>query len=104
MVRLVGYLNLITRKYNNYLKWLDIVLTDMQCLVKYCHLRDYFVFVDPLTYRNVLKNPYSAYHPNVYHRKAKEELDAPIPNLCHVLQPFLEGFLDSGKTIPEYCA
>ena len=31
------YLNLITRKYDNYLKHLDRVLMDRQCLGKYCH-------------------------------------------------------------------
>ena len=33
-----AYLNLITRKYDNYLKQLNRVLTDRQCLGKYCHL------------------------------------------------------------------
>ena len=41
----------------------------------------------------------------MYHRKVKEEeLDALIPNLRHAIQPFLEGLLDSGKTILQYCA
>ena len=84
------YLNPITRKYDNYLKQLDRVLTDRQCLGKYYHLRDYFLLVDPLTYRNVLNNPFSAYHPTMYHRKSKEEeRDAPIPYFRHAVQPFL---------------
>ena len=35
---LLTYLNPITRKYNNYLKRLDRVLTDRQCLDEYFHL------------------------------------------------------------------
>ena len=54
---LLVYLNPITRKYDNYLKQLDRVLMDRRCLGKYCNLRDYFLLVDPLTYRNVLNNP-----------------------------------------------
>ena len=65
------YLNPFTRKYDNYLKRLDRVLTNKQCLSEYCHLRDYFLLVDPLAYRNVLNNPFSAYHPTMYHRKSK---------------------------------
>ena len=95
------YLNPVTRKYDNYLKWLDRVLTDRQCLGKYCHLRDYFLLVDPLAYRNVLKNPFNTYHPTMYHRKSKEEeRDTPIPYFRHAVQPFLQGLLDSGKTVP----
>ena len=99
------YLNPVTRKYDNYLKRLDRVLTDRQCLGEYYHLRDYFLLVDPLTYRNVLNNPFSAYHPTMYHRKSKEdERDTPIPYFRHAVQPFLQGLLDSGKTVPQYCA
>ena len=32
------YLNPVTRKYDNYLKRLDRVLTDKRCLGEYCHL------------------------------------------------------------------
>ena len=99
------YLNLVTRKYDNYLKRLDRVLTDKRCLGEYCHLRDYFLLVDPLAYRNVLNNLFSTYHPTMYHRKSKEdERDAPIPYFCHAVQPFLQGLLDSGRTVPQYCA
>ena len=99
------HLNPVTRKYDNYLKRLDRVLTDRRCLGEYCHLRDYFLLVDPLAYRNVLNNPFSAYHPTMYHRKSKEEeRDAPIPYFRRAVQPFLEGLLDSGKTVPQYCA
>ena len=73
------YLNPITKKYDNYLKQLDRVLMDTRCLGKYCHLRDDFLLVDPLAYRNVLNNPFSAYHPTMYHRKSKEEeRDSPV--------------------------
>ena len=100
-----SYLNPITKKYDNYLKRLDRVLTDTRCLGKYCHLRDDFLLVDPLAFRNVLNNPFSAYHPTMYHRKSKmEEHDSPIPYLCYSVQPFLHGLLDSGKTVPQYCA
>ena len=99
------YLNPITRKYDNYLKRLDRVLTDTWCLGKYCHLRDDFLLVDPLAYRNVLNNPFNAYHPTMYHRKSKEEeRDAPIPYFRHSVQPFLQGLLDSRKTVLQYCA
>ena len=99
------YLNPVTRKYENYLKRLDRVLTDMRCLGEYYHLQDYFLLIDPLAYRNVLNNPFSAYHPTMYHRKSKEEeRDAPIPYFRHAVQPFLEGLLDSGKIVPQYCA
>ena len=95
------YLNPVTRKYDNYPKRLDRVLTDKRCLGEYCHLRDYFLLVDPLTYWNVLNNPFSAYHPTMYHRKSKEEeRDAPIPYFRHAIQPFLQGLLDSSKTVP----
>ena len=84
------YLNPVTRKYDNYLKRLDRVLTNKGCLGEYCLLRDYFLLVDPLAYRNVLNNPFSAYHPTMYHRKLKEEeCDAPIPYFRHAVQPFL---------------
>ena len=87
----LAYLNPIIRKYDNYLKRLDRVLTDKRCLGKYCHLLDYFLFVDPLAYRNVLNNPFSTYYPTMYHRKSKEEeRDAPISHFCHAVQPFLE--------------
>ena len=100
-----SYLNPITKKFDNYLKRLDRVLTDTQCLGEYCHLRDDFLLVDPLAYRNVLNNPFSAYHPTMYHRKSKEEEnDSPVPYLRHSVQPFLQGLLDSGKTVPQYCA
>ena len=97
--------NPVTRKYDNYLKRLDRVLTDRRCLGEYCHLRDYFLLVDLLAYRNVLNNPFSTYHPTMYHRKSKEEeCDAPIPYFRCAVQPFLQGLLDSGKTIPQYCS
>ena len=100
-----SYLNPITKKYDNYLKRLDRVLTDTRCLGEYCHLRDDFLLVDPLAYRNVLNNPFSAYHPTMYHRKSKEEeRDSPVPYLRHSVQSFLQGLLDSGKTVPQYCA
>ena len=100
-----SYLNLITRKYDNYLKRLDRVLMDTRCLGEYCHLRDDFLLVDPLAYGNVLNNLFSAYHPTMYHRKSKEEeRDTPIPYFRHYAQPFLQGLLDSGKTVPQYCA
>ena len=96
----LSYLNPIIGKYDNYLKWLDRVLTNMWCLSKYCHLRDDFLLVDPLTYRNVLNNPFSAYRPTMYHRKSKEEeRNAPIPYCRHSVQPFLQGLLDSGKIV-----
>ena len=99
------YLNPVTRKYDNYLKRLDRALTDKRCLNEYCHLRDYFLLVDPLAYPNVLNNPFSAYHPTMYHRKSKEEeRDAPIPCFRHADQPFLQGLLDYGKIVPQYCA
>ena len=100
-----SYLNPITKKFDNYLKRLDRVLMDTRCLGEYCHLRDDFLLVDPLAYRNVLNNPFSAYHPTMYHRKSKEEEnDSPVPYLCHFVQPFLQGLLDSGKTVPQYCS
>ena len=99
------HLNPVTRKYDNYLKRLDRVLMDRRCLGEYCHLRDYFLLIDPLAYRNVLNNPFSAYHPTMYHRKSKEEeRDAPIPYFRRAVQSFLQGLLDSGKTVPQYCA
>ena len=105
MVRSVPHLNPVTRKYDNYLKRLDRVLMDRRCLGEYCHLRDYFLLVDPLAYRNVLNNSFSAYHPTMYHRKLKEEeRDAPIPYFRHAVQPFLEGLLVSEKTVSQYCA
>ena len=67
-----SYLNPITRKYDNYLKRPDRVLTDTRYLGEHCHLRDNFLLVDLLAYRNVLNNPFSAYHPIMYHRKSKE--------------------------------
>ena len=95
------YLNPVTRKYDNYLKRLDRVLMDKRCLGEYSHLRDYFLLIDPLAYRNVLNNSFSTYHPTMYHRKSKEEeCDAPIPYFRHAVQPFLQGLLDSGKTVP----
>ena len=85
-----SYLNPITMKYDNYLKRLDRVLTDTRCLGEYCHLRDDFLLIDPLAYWNVFNNPFSAYHPTMYHRKSKEEeRDAPVPYLRHSVQPFL---------------
>ena len=41
----------------------------------------------------------------MYHRKSKqEERDAPILYFRHAVQPFLQGLLDSGKIVPQYCA
>ena len=50
-----------------------MILTDMRCLSKFHHLRDYFLIVDLFADRNVLNNPYNMYHPNMYHRVAKKE-------------------------------
>ena len=95
------YFNPITRKYDNYFKRLDRVLTDRRCLGEYYHLQDYFLLVDLLAYQNVLINPFSTYHPTMYHIKSKEEeRDAPILYFCHVVQPFLQGLLNSAKTVP----
>ena len=78
---------------------------DMRCLGKYCHLRDNFLLVDPLAYRNVLNNPFNAYYPTMYHRKSKEEeRDAPVPYFRHSVQPFVQGLLDSRNFVPQYCA
>ena len=97
----LSYLNPIIRKYDNYLKRLDRILTNTQCLGEYCHLRDDFLLIDPLAYRNVLNNLFSAYHSTMYYRKSKkEECDAPIPYFCHAVEPFLQGLLDSRKTVP----
>ena len=96
----LAYLNPTTRKYDNYLKRLDRVLTDRRCLGKYCNLQNYFLLIDPLAYPNVLNNPFSTYHPTMYHRKSKEEREDPIPYFRHVVQPFLQGLLDSDKTVP----
>ena len=49
-----AYLNLITRKHDNYLKRLNRVVTNTCCLGEYCHLKDYFLIVDLLSHRNVL--------------------------------------------------
>ena len=66
---------------------------------------DYFLIVDPLSYWNVLNNSYSAYHPTMYHRQTKsKEFNAKIPYFQHAVQPFFQGLLDSGKTVPQYCA
>ena len=98
------YLNPITRKYDNYLKRLDRVLTNTRCLDKYYNLQDDFLLVDLLTYRNVVNNPFSTYYPTMYHGKSKEEeRDAPISYFRHSVQPFLQGLFDSGKTVPRYC-
>ena len=84
------YLNSITRKQDCYLKRLNRLLTDRHCLAEYCHLKDYFLILDPLSYRNVLNNPYSTYHPTMYHRQTKpDEFDAKIPYFRHAVQPFL---------------
>ena len=84
------YVNLITRKQDCYLKRLNRLLIDKRCLAKYCHLKDYFLIVDPLSYQNVLNNLYSAYHPTMYHRQTKsDEFDAEIPYFRHAVQPFL---------------
>ena len=41
----------------------------------------------------------------MYHRKSKEEdRDSPLPYLRHSAEPFLQGLLDSGKTVLQYCA
>ena len=95
------YVNLIIRKQDRYLKRLNRLLTDRRCLAEYCHLKDYFLIVDPLLYRNVFNNPYSAYHPTMYHRQSKsDEFDAEIPYFRSAVQPFLQRLLDSGKTVP----
>ena len=94
------YVNLITRKQDCYLKRLNRLLMDKRCLAEYCHLKDYFLIVDLLLYWNVLINPYNAYHPTMYHRQTKSnEFDAKIPYFRHAVQPFLQGLLDSGKTV-----
>ena len=95
------YINPITRKQDCYLKRLNRLLTDKWCLAEYYHLKDYFLIVDPLSYRNVLNNPYSAYHPTMYHRQTKlDEFEAGIPYFWHAVQPFLQGLLDSRKIVP----
>ena len=62
------YVNPITKKQDNYLKRLNRLLMDTCCLAKYCHLKDYFLIIDLLAYRNVLNNPYSTHHPTMYYR------------------------------------
>ena len=92
----LAYLNLITHKHDNYLKRLSRILTNKRCFGKLHHMRDYFPIVDLLAYHNLLNNPYSVYHPNMYHRQAKkEEFKAEIPYFHHAIQPFLLGLLDS---------
>ena len=99
------YINPITKKQDCYLKRLNRLLTDRRCLAEYCHLKDYFLILDLLSYRNVLNNPYSAYHPTMYHRQSKsDEFDAEIPYFRSAVQPFLQRLLDSRKTVPQYCA
>ena len=99
------HVNLITGKHDNYLKRLNRVLTNKRCLAKYCHLKDYFLIVDPLAYNNVLNNPYSTYHPTLYYRQTKSNaFDAEIPYFWHAVQPFLEKLLKSRKIVPQYCA
>ena len=99
------YVNPITRKQDCYLKRLNRLLTDRRSLAKYCHLKDYFLILDLLSYRNVLNNPYNAYHPTMYHRQSKsDEFDAEIPYFWSAVQPFLQRLLDSRKTVPQYCA
>ena len=84
------YVNPITRKHDNYLKRLNRVLTNRRCLAKYCHLKDYFLNVDPLAYCNILNNPYNAYHPTLYYRQTTlDEFDAKIPYFRHAVQSFL---------------
>ena len=78
---------------------------DKRCLAKYCHLKDYFLIVGPLSYHNVLNNPYNAYHPTMYYRQTKsEEFNAKIPYFWQAVQPFLQRLLESGKTVLQYCA
>ena len=99
------YVNPITKKQDNYLKRLNRLLMDRRCLAEYCHLKDYFLIIDPLAYRNILNNSYSTYHPTMYHRQTKlDEFDAKIPYFQHTVQPFLQGLLESGKIVPQYCA
>ena len=99
------YGNSITKKQDNYLKRLNRLLTDTRCLAEYCHLKDYFLIVDPLAYCNVFNNPYSAYHPTMYYRQTKsKEFDAKIPYFLHAVQPFLLGLPKSGKIVPQYYA
>ena len=84
------YVNPITKKQDNYVKRLNRLLTDKRCLAKYCHLKNCFLIIDPLSYRNVLNNPYRAYHPTMYYRQTKsEEFDAEIPYFWLAIQPFL---------------
>ena len=74
------YVNPITRKQDNYLKRLNRLLMDKRCLAEYCHLKEYFLIIDPLAYRNVLNNPYNACHLTMYYRQTKsDEFDAKIP-------------------------
>ena len=95
------YVNPITMKQDCYLKRLNRLLTDKRCLAKYCHLKDYFLIIDPLSYRNIFNNPYNAYHLTMYHRQSKsKEFDVKIPYFQHAVQPFLQGLLDSRKTVP----
>ena len=100
------YVNSITKKQDNYLKRLNRLLTDRRYLAEDCHLKDYFLIVDLLAYRNVFNNPYSAYYPTMYYRQTKsEEFDAKIPYFRHAVQlPFFQGLFESRKTVPHYCA
>ena len=91
------YVNLITKKQDNYLKRLNRLLMNKRCLAEYCHLKDYFLILDPLAY--------IAYHPTMYYRQTKlEEFDAKISYFRHAIQSFLQGLLESGRIVPQYCA
>ena len=71
-------------------------------MAEYCHLKDYFLIVDPLSYQNVFNNPYNAYHLTMHYRQTKsEEFDAEIPYFQHAIQSFFQGLLESGKTVPS---
>ena len=63
-----AYLNPITQKHDNYLKTLNRILTDMHCFGNLYQMKDYFLIIDLLAYCNILNNPYSTYHPKLYHR------------------------------------
>lgn len=91
-----------------YLKRLARILTHKGALGReaYWNLKDYFLIVDPIARCNILNDPYCAYHPDLFEKSPEKTIaDTPDrPYLVHVVQPFLQGLLDSGNTVPQYCA
>jgi hypothetical protein len=62
------------------------------------------LIVDHIPYRNVLNSPYNAVHPppcTMYSEKTKK--GGKLPFLQAVMIPFLESFLSSGLSVPEFC-